>query len=302
MANHKARITNETASPNDECGVIPAHCLVLAALMLLCGCASIREPERPTGPHFAVLTYNVNFGGPRADLAAKAILSADADIVCLQETTPAWERYLHTNLKEMYPHILFRHFGGAGGLAVLSRLPVKEKAYVLPEAGWFPGWIVEAQTPVGPVQILNVHLRPAVSDRGSFTPSSYYSTKAVRLDEIRWFAARLNPKRAAIVLGDFNEDDSGRAVQWLRTSGMKDALREFDRSTDTWRWRTSVYTFRDRLDHILYTSQLHCFSAHVIKRGASDHLPVVAVFGERQIEQQGRRPSRNAKDQSSNNK
>jgi endonuclease/exonuclease/phosphatase family metal-dependent hydrolase len=132
-----------------------------------------------------------------------------------------------------------------------------------------------------------VHLRPAISDSGSFTPSSYYSTKAVRLDEIRWFANRLNPKRAAIVLGDFNEDDSGRAVQWLTTNGMKDALREFDRGADTWRWRTSVGTFSDRLDHILYSPDLHCFYARVIKRGASDHLPVVAVFGEKKAETQG---------------
>ena len=260
-------------------GIAGMRCLAAATLILLCGCASTRKPEAPTGPHFSVLTYNVNFGGPRPGLAAKAILGAGADVVCLQETTPAWERYLRSRLKEKYPHVTFRHFGGAGGQAVLSRFPVKEIAYVLPEAGWFPGWIIEVQTPVGPVQILNVHLRPAVSDRGSFTPSSYYSTKATRLDEIRWFYARLNAKRAAVVLGDFNEDDSGRAVQWLRAKGMKDALREFDRDTHTWRWRTSVGTVYDRLDHILYSPRLHCFSARVIEAGASDHLPVVAVFG-----------------------
>ncbi|MFH1730084.1 MAG: endonuclease/exonuclease/phosphatase family protein [Planctomycetota bacterium] len=260
-------------------GIARVACLAAVALILLCGCASTREPEPPTGPHFSVLTYNVNFGGPRPGLAAKAILDAGADVVCLQETTPAWEKYLLARLKETYPHAAFRHFGGAGGQAVLSRFPVKEIAYVLPEAGWFPGWIVEVETPVGSVQILNVHLRPAVSDRGSFTPGSYYSTKATRLDEIRWFYARLNAKGAAVVLGDFNEDDSGRAVQWLRANGMNDALRQFDRDAHTWRWRTSVGTVYDRLDHILYSPRLHCFSARVIKAGASDHLPVVAVFG-----------------------
>jgi len=44
-------------------------CLVAATLILLCGCASTREPEKPSGPHFSVLTYNVNFGGPRPGLA-----------------------------------------------------------------------------------------------------------------------------------------------------------------------------------------------------------------------------------------
>jgi len=251
----------------------------LAALALACGCVSTRKPEKPVGPHFRVLTYNVNFGGPRPDLAVRAIRVADADIVCLQETTPAWERYLVNRLKQTYPHAAFRHFGGAGGQAILSRFPVKELAYVLPTAGWFPGWIVEARTPLGPVQILNVHLRPAVSDTGTLSVGAYYSTKATRLDEIRWFYGVLKPDRPHIVLGDFNEGGSGRAVSWLRAQGMKNALQEFDRSTETWRWRTSVGTVRGRLDHILHAPRLHCFSARVVKGGASDHLPVVAVFG-----------------------
>jgi endonuclease/exonuclease/phosphatase family metal-dependent hydrolase len=255
---------------------------VFAALGLALGCASLRTPETPAGPHFSVMTYNVNWGGPGAQLTLGAIRSADADVVCLQETTPDWERYLRPRLSDTYPHMRFRHDRGAGGQAVLSRLPLTERAFLRPTAGWFPGWLLEVHSPVGPVQLLCVHLRPALNDRGSLTPSSYVRTRSIRLAEVRGFHKQLNPRRAAVVLGDFNEDDSGAAVSWLVEHGMTDALPEFDRSTYTWEWPTSVVTFRDRLDHILYSKHLHCHSARVLRAGASDHFPVIAVFGANQ--------------------
>ncbi|HEX5221045.1 MAG TPA: endonuclease/exonuclease/phosphatase family protein, partial [Verrucomicrobiae bacterium] len=69
-------------------------------LVLLCGCSTTRVAPTPTGPHLRVLTYNVNWGGARPDLAIEAIRSSDADIVCLQETTPQWEQYLRQYLPE----------------------------------------------------------------------------------------------------------------------------------------------------------------------------------------------------------
>jgi len=36
-----------------------------STLFLLTGCAATHAPEALAGPHFSVLTYNVNYGGPR---------------------------------------------------------------------------------------------------------------------------------------------------------------------------------------------------------------------------------------------
>ncbi len=249
----------------------------LACLAAL-GCAPTRKPAEPTGAHVSVLTYNVNFGGPRPELAAEAIRNADADVVALQETSPAWERFLKPRLAGLYAHRRFRHAGGAGGMGFLAKWPLREVFYARPKAGWFPGWLVEVTTPVGPVQLLNVHLRPPVSDRGSVGIGPYLSTRNIRLLEIQSLHKQLEPGKPTIVLGDFNEDDSGRAVGWLRKQGMTDALREFDRRTTTWRWRTRYLTLRHRLDHVLHSPELHCLSARVLDAGASDHLPLLTVF------------------------
>ena len=70
----------------------------LIVLPLLLGCRSVRQAEPPAGAHFRVLTYNVNWGVPDPDTAIELIRHSNADIVCLQETTPEWAHLLRTAL------------------------------------------------------------------------------------------------------------------------------------------------------------------------------------------------------------
>jgi endonuclease/exonuclease/phosphatase family metal-dependent hydrolase len=175
--------------------------------------------------------------------------------------------------------MIFRHTGGAGGMAILSRQPVSDVAYEQPVEGWFPGWAVVVQTPAGELQILNVHLHPPLSDRGSVSVQAYYQTQSARRSEIEQLYGTLAADLPTVVMGDFNENDGGRALRFLEQKGFQDALREFDPSTDTWRWRTSLMTVTGRYDHILYSRHLRCFDAQVLEQGASDHLPVLTVLG-----------------------
>ncbi len=262
---------------------LPMPARAAAALLLLSAAAwgcrpPLREPEEPRGAHFTVLTYNVNYGGYRADLSAEALLRSGADIVCLQETSPAWRSFLEPRLAGRYPHRLFRHAPAAGSMAAFSRWPLEEVAWHRPEAGWFHGWRLKASTPAGPVQILSVHLRPQVSDEGRVGLGVSRRTAAVRLAEIRELEARLDPSLPRLVLGDFNEEEGGAALRHLAGRGYADALGEFDRRSQTWRWQAGIIRLSRRFDHIMYSPELHSCRAAVVKAGASDHFPVVAVF------------------------
>ena len=255
-------------------------CLAGAALCLcFTGCHSVRPAEMATGPHFTVLTYNVNWGGPRPDLAADIIKKSGADIVCLQETTPEWAQYLRQALGEQYSFTEFRNsqLRSGGGLGFLSKLPAHEVAYIPSETGWFDGWIMGFETPNGPVQVLNVHLHPPVSDKGSWV-SGYLTTRGDRLTEVERFFAKHNPQTPTLVAGDFNDGENSPAVKWLEKNKLENALPEFDHYSKTWEWHTSVITLSRRMDHILYSPDLHCSSAQVLHAGASDHFPVQAVF------------------------
>jgi endonuclease/exonuclease/phosphatase family metal-dependent hydrolase len=129
----------------------------------------------------------------------------------------------------------------------------------------------------GPVQVLNVHLHPPVSDRGSWV-SGYLTTGDDRVREMERFYAKRQKELPIIVAGDFNDDDQSAVVRWLEDRGLTDALPQFDPSSPTWQWYTSQGTLHRRMDHILYSPELHCGSAQVRHEGASDHFPVEAVF------------------------
>jgi endonuclease/exonuclease/phosphatase family metal-dependent hydrolase len=136
---------------------------------------------------------------------------------------------------------------------------------------------MEFKTAVGAVQVLNVHLRPAISDSGSWI-RGYLTTADDRLREIERFYNKRRPGLPTVVVGDFNDREDSPVIGWLKSKGMVNALPEFDRSTPTWRWRYGVVSFSRRMDHVVYSQELRCCSARVIQAGASDHYPVEAVF------------------------
>jgi len=255
-------------------------CCVAALAALLTACRSTRQPETPAGAHFRLLTYNINWGEPGPDLAAEIIRQSGADIVCLQETTPHWERTLRGALSEDYPFMEFRESKGrmGGGLAFLSKLPGQEAAYTRSETGWFDGWIMAFDTPAGQVQVLNVHLHPPVGKNGSWNLSGYLCTGTERLKEMQRFYPARRPNVPTLVVGDFNDVETCSTIKWLNQQGMTNALPEFDRHSPTWHWKWGLISLHRRMDHILYSPELHCCSAEVQRAGASDHFPVAATF------------------------
>jgi len=228
-----------------------------------------------------VMTYNVNFGIPGDGPTLAAIEGGKADVVFLQEINRAWEQALRAKLGATYPHAAFYPRGGAGGIGVMSRLPIRAQQLISREEddGWFPALRLVLDTPLGDVQVLVVHLRPPVSDGGSFI-AGHFTAPAIHEKEIARFCATLDQALPTLVVGDFNEEEDGRAVAYLARAEwkMKSALPEFAPDRPTWRWPTSFHTFERRLDHIIYDLRLEPLKVEVIDAGNSDHFPVVGVF------------------------
>jgi endonuclease/exonuclease/phosphatase (EEP) superfamily protein YafD len=225
-----------------------------------------------------LLTYNVNFGlaGDQTNIAA--IRDAAADLALLQETNAGWEQALRRELTAEYPHMMFKHRGGAGGFAILSRLPIVESEVIPPSAdGWFPAGRIVVTTGFGLLQALNVHLRPPVSDGGSFV-SGYFTTPGVRLQEMQSFVRRLKPGLPTVVAGDFNEESDGEVTKYLANEGLTSATARLAPGTPTWRWKTAVGTIQRQLDQIAHNALLEAVSLEVRPAGRSDHLPVLAVL------------------------
>jgi endonuclease/exonuclease/phosphatase (EEP) superfamily protein YafD len=231
---------------------------------------------------FKVLTFNLDRDSYAHDEAISVIVSADAHLVCLQETTDGWEEALRAHLSDQYPIMVFRNTGGPGGMGFLSRLEIREVDWFPPVAGgWFPAGLVQLRTGFGDVHVVNLHLRPPYfyGSRKNFVPLAYFLLSIHRWIEIHERVKNLERRRPLILAGDFNEGPYGLALSWLKwMKGFRCALSGNERQCPTWFHRTKYLTLTARIDHILYTDELRCAEARVLADAGSDHRPVEAVF------------------------
>jgi endonuclease/exonuclease/phosphatase (EEP) superfamily protein YafD len=250
---------------------------VLVAVALV-GCASNGPPV--AGPALRVLTYNMNYGLAGDPQGLAVIDRTDADVVLLQETNTSWQLAIEARLSRRYPYRDWHRAPAAGGLGVLSKYPIVDRQIVpATRRGWFAAQRVTVRSPVGVVQFLNVHLRPALNHRGSLTPSAYIQTKPIRLNEVKAFSADLDPSVSAVIAGDFNEADGNPATQWLRSRGYVNALTQRQPFSSTWRWPLPLgQTLSARIDHVYGSSDLVPVETRVLAAGRSDHLPVLVSF------------------------
>lgn len=258
--------------------------LFLTILISLTACTHFHVPRLfAKNPHqFRLMTYNVNWGKdddwkvtkPQATL--KAMDLTNADMILLQEITPTWERLIRQKFYSKYPYQQFRQIKNSCGFAVLSKFPFTTRFYIDPHIGWYPVWIMTTMTPLGKMQIANLHLTPPLvseSDMG-FLASAVFTTPAVRLAEAHYVYSLLNPKLTTIIAGDFNENETGSAVQFMRNH-FYDVFKIERPPIYTWRWESPLFTLTDRLDHIFYSRDLMQVRLQVLKAGNSDHYPLI---------------------------
>ena len=240
--------------------------------------APARAEERARS--LRLLTYNVNFANPDLEASLSAIAAADADVVLLQEITTEWQRALRQRFQEQYPHHIFRvHTRAAGGLAVLSRYPMRgEEILPSPHRGWFPAERLVIESPFGAVQILNVHLRPAVD--GSGWIKGFLTSPPLRRKEIETYWPKLSRVLPTIVAGDFNEDATGSVLQFLARQGL---VRAPTSGPKTWHYQTTYNgktsdVLAMDIDHVMVDRSLVASEGQVLDAGTSDHRPVLVTI------------------------
>lgn len=232
----------------------------------------------PTVQALRVMSYNLNFGLAGDPDGAAAITRGAADVVMLQEANEGWEAALVAALPQ-YAHHRFEApiDWPAGGMGILSRYPIRSIETLPPSAGGlFFAWRVVVDAPRGPIQILNVHLRPPVTDGGSWV-MGFFTTRGIREHELAWHLARLDPALPTLVVGDFNEEaGNGTAIKIAAQAGFADAIAEHAGKTRTWEWEVGRLTLRFQLDHVLYDRHFVVPRAGIVEAGRSDHKPVWA--------------------------
>lgn len=213
-----------------------------------------------------IITYNVNYG--LCDLEVLQNLP-QADIIFLQETTECWER-LCASLK-LYPHQYFHHDAGAGGLAFLSKYPLVVKV-LENRVGWFDGLYSQLRIDSVHVDLMNVHLKPGLNERGKvgFLAHEYFSVGNTNRNELQNFLGQIDSAQKIIMGGDFNEGSFSKTLRKLKKNhGYINTCRFSKKLQHTWRWGI----FKAHFDHILLKN-LSSARTQILHLGRSDHLPV----------------------------
>ncbi|HET6429467.1 MAG TPA: endonuclease/exonuclease/phosphatase family protein [Phycisphaerae bacterium] len=269
-------------------GLLPSKCLLVLIATALGMAAGAGEAPRPasqpaTNPttRFSIATYNINYGNARLETVAATLRKSAADVVCLQETNPQSERYLRRQLRGLYPHMSFRHDGGAGGFAFLSKAPLTGIGYVPRKHGWFGMHTAEVTLGGQKVFLANLHLVPVNPRQGESLVGTFFRSESIRANEITWFSRQLPAKGPVILVGDLNSRSDLYAPQYLRSLGYTDSFAAVTETPDrhtTWRWRYKGIDWQFRIDYIFHSPQLRTLASRVVPSDGSDHNLVCSTL------------------------
>lgn len=258
---------------------------------------------------FTIATWNINSVRLREAIVLKFLHEEAPDILCLQECKSPVEKIPTENFAALgYTHMIARGQKGYNGVAILSRLPIRDVGD-RDLAGLGHARHVAGQLENG-VVIHNFYV-PAGGDVPDRDVNEKFGQKLDYLTEMRdWF--RAEPPRRAILVGDLNiaprEDDVWSHKQLLKVvshtpvevdhlaaaqeaGGWVDVTRADipeGKLYSWWSYRARDWDAADkgrRLDHVWATPDIApaAHSSRILRaaRGwekPSDHAPVLATF------------------------
>ncbi|MGF1504208.1 MAG: endonuclease/exonuclease/phosphatase family protein [Anaerolineae bacterium] len=243
----------------------------VAVYLIMFGPVLLDIPRLPAGNTVTVLTYNAGQSLTEPEALRDLIEDTDADLVGLQEITPAHLQ----SVAGMYPHEAAYN---EEGYALLSRYP-----------------IVDAQNvPTFQEEDPSV-LHTWIDLDGVLTSVMVVRFKAPRLGSyVTGYGYHIWPNSdrllervgsgPTIIMGDLNATDQNENVTDFYAAGLTDAHRAggwgfgatFPARTDGWRSVPRGVPPLLRIDYVFVSEEIDVVRTYTGKRAGSDHLPVIA--------------------------
>ncbi|MBI1215892.1 MAG: exodeoxyribonuclease III [Alphaproteobacteria bacterium] len=259
-----------------------------------------------------LVTWNINSVRLRIDTVMKLVAKAKPDVLCLQETkTPDAFFPADAFADKGFVHQHFTGMKGYNGVAILSRLPLADKA-IHRRCGKDDCRHISAKVKLkgNPFELHNIYI-PAGGDEPDPEANDKFRHKLDFVDELTaWFAKERGAKKPMIAVGDLNiaplENDVWdhkkllkvvshtpveveKFTRFYESVDWVDAVRHFvpeeKKLYSWWSYRAKDWDAADkgrRLDHIWVTKKLKpALQKQQILREVrgwerpSDHAPVI---------------------------
>jgi exodeoxyribonuclease III len=254
-----------------------------------------------------IATWNVNSIAIRLEQVLKWLEETETDVLCLQETKCTDERFPLAEIEAFGYRAAFMGQKSYNGVAILSKFPIENVQYNLPEDDTEAPKRLIAGTVEG-VRIVNTYI-----PNGTELWTDKFTFKLDWLQRLRKFFDATCDKNADVLLcGDFNvapdERDVWSVAAWegklhfskperaaihhVKQWGFIDVFRQLngdEKVYSWWNYREGAFPKNQglRIDHIWTSKPLaeKCVGCWIDKnpRGwerPSDHTPVVAEFKE----------------------
>jgi len=153
-----------------------------------------------------LVTHNVLFRGGDPERTVEALVAADADVVALQEVTPAWAARLERSLRADHPYALLAPREGALGYALYSRYPLTGPAALRAHGQGGFAQCARLELPSGPLPICNLHLSAPPLTARLRAQEANARTRAAQWERVKAFLD-MGGKGPALAVGDLNTAD-----------------------------------------------------------------------------------------------
>jgi vancomycin resistance protein VanJ len=241
----------------------------------------LRSRVFAAGDVLRVATYNMLWVNEDSTSAVAAIQASDADVVALQEVSPAHAKAIELELANEYPYRIIEPRPKAYGNGMISRLPLSACPGAIPDSDWIGEPIVaNVRFADQEVTAISCHAAPV-----RMAAASRERQSRALLD----FAAQAG--QPFVLMGDFNSTPMHVAHRILARS-MRDvwprAGRGLGHTFPGRAWsraqgdglpkplRRFVPPWLMRIDHVFVTDHWQPVSARVARSdGSSDHRPLV---------------------------
>jgi len=249
-----------------------------------------------------VATWNVNSIRARLDHACDWLERVQPDVLCMQETKVVDDDFPTDEFMRLGYGVAMAGQLSYNGVAILSRLPMKELSIGLSGQG------PDADKRAIAATISGVRIFSCYVPNGKTVTSPSFPEKLAWLEQLRsTLDATADPKRDVLVCGDFNiatddrdvyapelfrgkvhyHPDEHRALAKVREFGLKDAFRELHSEGGLYSWwdyRGGGFRKNEglRIDYVFLSESLvqRCTSATMDVEPRrldkpSDHIPVL---------------------------
>ncbi len=226
------------------------------------------SPDAPGADHpVRLATANLLVSNDRPEAVPADLLATAADVIVLQEVTPALaEALADQTVSEAYPYQLLDPLEGYHGSALLSRWPLTDSEVL--DLDGRPMTAATVQTPGGPLRVIGVHaVNPvAAGELGRWRR---------QLQILGRLAAEAGG--AVVVAGDFNGTLDHAPLRALLDSGLRDSYAVAGRGfASSWPHGHRLLPALILIDHVLLGSAVGVSAVRLSPTPGSDHRKVVA--------------------------